>query len=890
MNSKLITPIIFALLLPICMAQESLPIPHGISGYVLSLQDGSQVSSGTFISINNTRSGFYYEGATGRGPDSGKFSVSVSGVDGDTVLLIARNAYQSSVKTVSLSGAMHDVNLYISTSVSANGSDSPPYFTSSPSLLAAVGSPFEYDADVLDPESSPLTYAIFSGALTATINAQTGLISWTPQLADLGIQQFVISVSDGVNTAVQSFTVAVSLSPNAQPQIQSNPPATALSGQLYQYQITASDPDGDELTYSLVQSPQGMSVSAAGLLSWSPTNAQAGSHTVQVAVSDPKGGSALQEFTIVVTSTGNHAPQIVGNPPTDIVFGTNYAYYVQGTDSDGDALTYNLTQGPAGMGIGSQTGLLVWSANATGGFPVSIEVKDSHGVSASQSFVITVSPLESSSQTTLVSGLVFGERSSPASYGTSMLIDVDGEQRMGFTGNGTLPHAYSFSVRGSHARIRAWNATHEGEREISLAPGSLQLDVIMTRLTNLSQQVQKVTVSLRRSTQDVALTQVSAEGATGSVTVLASVESDAPVVEGRQTYQVVRINASEAIPSMTATFKVSKEWINDNNIDVFSIKLLRFDGSWRDLPGARIAEDSSAYYFESVLPAPSLLAIVGDRQKIVQGAPIKTGFSVIGVVELPGGKPAKKGIALRFTNRDSGDVRSASTLPDGTFSVAIDGAVGEIVEIRIDEQRNASYSFELGSSEGSLRLVYDQARQSLVPITGALVASSSFKPQVAVSIGIGLLLAAAVLGVVLRMKRAEQKDPITVEPRPVIETKSPEPLTLPKTQESFRPLIKQPAPERQPVVKQAPPAVKSLSIRPEQFFYLHDGSMLVSLTELYIAIDKMGDELFKYHVNSERNDFANWIENVFDNKQLADKVRKCAGKEELKAALRSRGA
>ena len=36
----------------------------------------------------------------------------------------------------------------------------------------------------------------------------------------------------------------------------------------------------------------------------------------------------------------------------------------------------------------------------------------------------------------------------------------------------------------------------------------------------------------------------------------------------------------------------------------------------------------------------------------------------------------------------------------------------------------------------------------------------------------------------------------------------------------------------------------------------------------------MADEVFKFHVNKEKNDFANWIEDILGDKDLAKAIRK----------------
>ncbi|MEM9410078.1 MAG: putative Ig domain-containing protein, partial [Planctomycetota bacterium] len=75
----------------------------------------------------------------------------------------------------------------------------------------------------------------------------------------------------------------------------------------YQYQIQATDSDNDELTYSIVSGPEGLSVDGeTGLVSWFPTNEQIeiGTFEVSVEVADSRGGTDHQTFTIRVNEIG----------------------------------------------------------------------------------------------------------------------------------------------------------------------------------------------------------------------------------------------------------------------------------------------------------------------------------------------------------------------------------------------------------------------------------------------------------------------------------------------------------------------------------------------------------------------------------------------------------
>lgn len=61
---------------------------------------------------------------------------------------------------------------------------------------------------------------------------------------------------------------------------------------------------------------------------------------------------------------------------------------------------------------------------------------------------------------------------------------------------------------------------------------------------------------------------------------------------------------------------------------------------------------------------------------------------------------------------------------------------------------------------------------------------------------------------------------------------------------------------------------------PEKSFWVNDGKVLQNLKELPSALRNMSDQTFLHHVNAAKHDFANWVEHVFGEKQLAEGARK----------------
>lgn len=80
-------------------------------------------------------------------------------------------------------------------------------------------------------------------------------------------------------------------------------PARAHPEVPLDFQFIAYEISKQPLTFSLVSGPSGMSLSSSGLLSWTATNAQVGSHSYTIRVSRQSGSSIQRTFSVSVNTT-----------------------------------------------------------------------------------------------------------------------------------------------------------------------------------------------------------------------------------------------------------------------------------------------------------------------------------------------------------------------------------------------------------------------------------------------------------------------------------------------------------------------------------------------------------------------------------------------------------
>jgi YD repeat-containing protein/probable HAF family extracellular repeat protein len=279
--------------------------------------------------------------------------------------------------------------------VTVTQANSGPVITSRPTGPAVAGFPWQYQVAAQDADDDPITFSL-DGPVGMAIGQTSGLVTWTPTTTQADQSHHVaITASDGRGAQTTQFfdLPVVASAPNDRPQITSTPRATIRLGGTYFYQIEATDPNSDPLTYASNTGPVGMQVDQNGLVSWEPQADQFGANPVEIRVEDGRGGIAVQGWSInVVSQDANLAPSITSTPPQAATVGRVYAYETDATDPDGDPLTWSLDVAPTGMSIDADSGDIRWTPapNQIGSNEVAIRVLDAQGAYATQTYTITV--------------------------------------------------------------------------------------------------------------------------------------------------------------------------------------------------------------------------------------------------------------------------------------------------------------------------------------------------------------------------------------------------------------------------------------------------------------------------------------------------------------------
>ena len=242
-----------------------------------------------------------------------------------------------------------------------------------------------------DPDGDELVYSVVTSDAELAAAVVEGSVITVTAVAK-GSANVTVTATDPEDASVtQSFEVTV---PNRVPEAVGTIPAQTVEvGGAAALDITPyfTDPDSDPLTYAVTTADAAVAEAVAGEGAVTVTALAKGHTTVMVTAMDAEGAQATQSFEVTVP---NRPPLPVGTIPAQTVeVGEEASVELASffADPDSDPLTYAVeTTNAAVAAVSAAEGTVVVSAMAKGETVVTMTATDDEGLTATQSFAVTV--------------------------------------------------------------------------------------------------------------------------------------------------------------------------------------------------------------------------------------------------------------------------------------------------------------------------------------------------------------------------------------------------------------------------------------------------------------------------------------------------------------------
>jgi large repetitive protein len=263
----------------------------------------------------------------------------------------------------------------------SGGTNTAPTITNPGNQTGTVGNGVNLQIVASDPNGHSLTYSATGLPAGLSINPSTGLISGTLTTAAVSNVSVVVTDNGSPNltaTANLTWTVNAASPPPNQPPVVTSPGNQASTvNDTISLSISASDPDGNALSYSATGLPAGLSINpTTGVITGVVT--VAGSTSVTVIVTD--NGSPVLSSSVSFQWTVNpppNQPPTVASPGDQVTaVGASVTLAITASDPNGNTLSYSATGLPAGLVIDPIAGVITGSPTTAGTGSVTVTATD----------------------------------------------------------------------------------------------------------------------------------------------------------------------------------------------------------------------------------------------------------------------------------------------------------------------------------------------------------------------------------------------------------------------------------------------------------------------------------------------------------------------------------
>jgi len=264
--------------------------------------------------------------------------------------------------------------------------------------------PFNGTLSASDVDEDTLTFSIVSPPSLGTVNltnTSTGAFTYTPAMNAHGTDTFTFKVNDGtVDSNTATFTVTIN--PVNDAPVAQNGSAVTDEDVPFNGTLSASDVDGDTLTFSIVSPPSlgtvNLTNTSTGAFTYTPTLHAHGTDTFTFKVNDGTVDSNTATFTVTIDAV-NDAPVAHAGDDQTVAEGTLVTLDGSGSsDVDGDTLFYRweqvdgatVTLADATSAVATFTAPDVGPGGASLSFRLTVRDSAEGGLSATDTCIVNV--------------------------------------------------------------------------------------------------------------------------------------------------------------------------------------------------------------------------------------------------------------------------------------------------------------------------------------------------------------------------------------------------------------------------------------------------------------------------------------------------------------------
>jgi PGF-pre-PGF domain-containing protein len=446
-------------------------------------------------------------------------------------------------------------------------SNTPPVIDTIDTLYVNENSTLNFELSATDPDGDSLAFSWPTGLPnTASITMQSSSInvSFTPTYEEAGDYHAVFRVADS-HSSYRVVDIVVS-DVNRAPVMGSVADDTVAENDVLYIDLTGSDADNDELTYSTNSS---FGTIRGNTFICTPDYTDAGTYDVLFTVSD---GSLSNSTIATITVTDvNMPPKLNTMSAKKVDYNDTLEFYLSTEDVDSsNTLTYTCLETPSNATLDSSSGLFSWIpvASQVGTYSVSFYVTDGSAEDYETVSITVTEPSSSSSSTTSSSG------------------------SSGGGGGGSQNTGEKFeNIEFKDYALKYVMKDKETVFEFDEPANNI---VSISFVCKLNGGQTKTIIEMLKGTSALATSAPSG-----------NVYKNLNIWVGDSKFP------SDVISDVIIRFKVEKSWLNSNDVDQDSIVLSRYsDGKWTLLETSFESDDGDYLYYTAKTPGFSPFAIL----------------------------------------------------------------------------------------------------------------------------------------------------------------------------------------------------------------------------------------------------------------------------------------